>query len=293
MATPDGPEPDAAMHEPLPLDLVDLHPLLDRLTAAGYPPSLAADRWSAIRAANGADNAVYRATTPGRPAVALEFATADERDRAGRGHRALSALVGAGLDVAPRPLALRHGRADPVRVATWIEGEVRSDPPQSDTGWARLVAHYGDIHHVPGRGLPRAVSTMTGAEDGRAVVRAEMVRRGGRWRSVDWENAGWGDPAFELSDLLGHPTCLDLPAGRRRAVRDPYAAAHPGDTMLLERAAVYDAMWACWWACRFARMEAEMNAGTSAPRLLPWRPDPDRVRARGRAYLARAREVLG
>ncbi len=32
-----------------------------------------------------------------------------------------------------------------------------------------------------------------------------IIRRPNGWLSVDWENSGWGDPAFELADLMAHP----------------------------------------------------------------------------------------
>src|SRR5207245_2756202 len=38
-----------------------------------------------------------------------------------------------------------------------------------------------------------------------------FVRRPGAWASVDWENAGWGDPAFELADLFTHPAYSSVP----------------------------------------------------------------------------------
>lgn len=45
-----------------------------------------------------------------------------------------------------------------------------------------------------------------------------FVRRPDGWLSVDWENSGWGDPAFEIADLLAHPTCLVVTGERRRWV---------------------------------------------------------------------------
>ena len=67
MNAPDGTESDPAARKLLPPDLADLHPFLDRLTAAGCPAFFAAGRWAATRAANGANNAVYRAAGAGTP----------------------------------------------------------------------------------------------------------------------------------------------------------------------------------------------------------------------------------
>jgi aminoglycoside phosphotransferase (APT) family kinase protein len=41
-----------------------------------------------------------------------------------------------------------------------------------------------------------------------------FIRRPGLWGSVDWENSGWGDPAFEIADLMTHPAYLDVSASQ-------------------------------------------------------------------------------
>ena len=40
------------------------------------------------------------------------------------------------------------------------------------------------------------------------------IRRPGPWLSVDWENSGWGDPAFDVANLMTHAAYLDVPASR-------------------------------------------------------------------------------
>jgi thiamine kinase-like enzyme len=43
---------------------------------------------------------------------------------------------------------------------------------------------------------------------------ANYVRRSGLWASVDWEYSGWGDPAFDVANLLTHVACLDSPSSQ-------------------------------------------------------------------------------
>ena len=40
------------------------------------------------------------------------------------------------------------------------------------------------------------------------------IRRPGPWLSVDWENSGWGDTAFDVANLMTHAAYLDVPASR-------------------------------------------------------------------------------
>ncbi len=46
-----------------------------------------------------------------------------------------------------------------------------------------------------------------------------FVRTRDGLRSVDWENSGWGDPAFEIADLLVHPACQPVSAERAASSR--------------------------------------------------------------------------
>src|SRR5262249_39777787 len=84
-----------------------------------------------------------------------------------------------------------------------------------------------------------------------------------------WEYAGWGDPAFELTDLMLHPAHDAVTPTCWRQVAEMYAACH-GDETLLERAHVYEPLMACWWAVRFTRMIVEPDSG----RLAGTRLDP-------------------
>ena len=114
-----------------------------------------------------------------------------------------------------------------------------------------------------------------------------LVRRDRAWASVDWEYAGWGDPAFELADLISHPAHEVVAVSRWRRVAEMYAACHD-DQELLGRAQVYEALMACWWAVRFTRMIIGPEPGRLSGALL----DPAEARRRQQRYLARAHELL-
>ena len=43
---------------------------------------------------------------------------------------------------------------------------------------------------------------------------SNFIRRPEGWYSVDWENSGWGDPAFEVADLMSHPAYITVPCER-------------------------------------------------------------------------------
>ena len=127
---------------------------------------------------------------------------------------------------------------------------------------------------------------------GRCLCRCDtnignMVRRERAWASVDWEYAGWGDPAFELADLISHPAHEAVAPGCWRRVAEKYAACYD-DEALLGRARVYEMLMACWWAVRFTRM----IIGPEPSRLSGSRLDPADARTRQRRYLARAHELL-
>mgnify|MGYP000157572724 CR=1 FL=1 len=96
------------------------------------------------------------------------------------------------------------------------------------------------------------------------------VRRADGWLSVDWENSGWGDPAFDVANLMTHAAYLDVPASRWEWVAERYCALVDDDTASTRIWAYYTIM-AVWWAVRMARYLYEMPRGLDA-RLVEW-PD--------------------
>jgi len=85
--------------------------------------------------------------------------------------------------------------------------------------------------------------------------------------SVDWENSGWGDPVFEVGDLLAHPTYVQVSEERRRWVVDA-SAALKGDTTLRERIWTYHVLTTVGWAVYFARRLYHESPSAEQQRLV-------------------------
>jgi aminoglycoside phosphotransferase (APT) family kinase protein len=94
------------------------------------------------------------------------------------------------------------------------------------------------------------------------------VRRPDGWLSVDWENSGWGDPAFEVANLMTHAAYLDVLPSRWEWVAERYCALVDDDTTSI-RIWAYDTIMAVWWVVRMARYLYEMPRGLDA-RLVDW-----------------------
>lgn len=97
---------------------------------------------------------------------------------------------------------------------------------------------------------------------------ANYVRRPGGWAAVDWENAGWGDPAFAVADLITHPAYAAVPDDRWEWVIATYHD-HCGDVGIETRIRTYTTLMRIWWVARFARAVYETTHGTEALRLVP------------------------
>jgi Phosphotransferase enzyme family len=90
-----------------------------------------------------------------------------------------------------------------------------------------------------------------------------FVRRAGHahgWASVDWENSGWGEPAFEIVDLMTHPAYRDVDDQRWRWVAERYAALS-GDPHAPDKIAALYPLMLAWWAARTARLIYELPRG--------------------------------
>ncbi|MBC8161344.1 MAG: aminoglycoside phosphotransferase family protein, partial [Roseiflexaceae bacterium] len=111
-----------------------------------------------------------------------------------------------------------------------------------------------------------------------------IARRGG-WASVDWENSGWGDPAFEWADLMTHPAYP--PDAPWLALVEAYAS-RTGDTAAPLRIQAYHTIMLVWWALRVARTLYEVPRGLDprlAARPADWQATAQR---QYEDYLARA-----
>ena len=116
-----------------------------------------------------------------------------------------------------------------------------------------------------------------------------FIRRPHGWASVDWENSGWGDPAFELADLLVHPAYEGVPMARRQELSAGYAQQMEDPTADV-RIQTYYTVLLMWWVVRWARYLYEVPRGLD-PRLVArptgWQEHAEREYAQ---YLARTEE---
>jgi thiamine kinase-like enzyme len=87
-----------------------------------------------------------------------------------------------------------------------------------------------------------------------------FVRRPGSWLSVDWENSGWGDTAFEIAELICHPAFLNVLPERWEWVIDHYCAQTDDRTAEM-RVRVYCSLILTWWVVRLARRLYEVPRG--------------------------------
>lgn len=118
-----------------------------------------------------------------------------------------------------------------------------------------------------------------------------FIRHVGIWKSVDWEYSGWGDPAFEVADLLTHPKYLAVTDARREWVIETYCARRADDT-LAPRIRAYMQLMLVWWVARFARLLYEVPRGLDARLATPsttWQAESE---AQYEHYLGQARTAL-
>lgn len=87
-----------------------------------------------------------------------------------------------------------------------------------------------------------------------------FIRRSGGWASVDWENSGWGDPAYEIADMMSHPKYMRVLAERWQWVIQLYAELTGDETAVL-RIQTYYPLMLVWWVARFARGLYEVPRG--------------------------------
>jgi aminoglycoside phosphotransferase (APT) family kinase protein len=295
--------------------------LLDYLDAeAPQSPGLHAG-WRIVPVAGGANNLLYRATSAAAD-YAVKFTVRDGRDRAGREYAALSLLEQAGLQIAPRAIALERERyRQPVVVQAWLDGAVLTGPPDGAADWQALLDHYCLIHRLSpaDTSLPIAEATLNVSsgpagrlligehvakippeerppaldrllrrfeawvapswpDPPRAFCRVDpnwrnFIRRSSDWASVDWENSGWGDPAFELADMMTHPAYIHVAGKRWDWLLAAYAERRQDPGAIL-RTRTYRTILLVWWVVRWVRYLYEVPRGLDprlAARPVDWR----------------------
>lgn len=108
-----------------------------------------------------------------------------------------------------------------------------------------------------------------------------FIRQENQWRSVDWENSGWGDAAFEIADLMTHPAYMDVDSADWPFVVEAYAnLTH--DPSCIMRINIYKIEMQMWWLIRWARYLYEVPRGLDerlSKRPDNWKPEVERKMA--------------
>jgi aminoglycoside phosphotransferase (APT) family kinase protein len=94
------------------------------------------------------------------------------------------------------------------------------------------------------------------------------IRRPGLWASVDWEYSGWGDPAFDVANLITHVAYLEVPASRWGWIAEAYQGLVE-DATASQRIGVYCQILVVWWVARLTRYLYEIPRGLDQ-RLVDW-----------------------
>ena len=118
-----------------------------------------------------------------------------------------------------------------------------------------------------------------------------FLRRPKGWAAVDWEYSGWGDPAFELADLITHPAYLAVPPDRWPWLVEAYCSRRP-DPGLATRVRTYIRLMLVWWVVRFARLLYETPRGLDRRLVDPPATWQAATRAKYDHYLRSARALL-
>ncbi|MBN1660712.1 MAG: aminoglycoside phosphotransferase family protein [Anaerolineae bacterium] len=94
------------------------------------------------------------------------------------------------------------------------------------------------------------------------------IQRPGAWASVDWEYSGWGDPAFDVANLVTHVSWMSVAQERWDGFVDSYCALVDDETAAM-RISVYCKILVVWWAARLARYLHDIPSGRDT-RLVIW-----------------------
>jgi len=76
--------------------------------------------------------------------------------------------------------------------------------------------------------------------------------------SVDWENSGWGNPHFEIAELITHAAYLSVEVSRWEWLIDEYATI-VADKTVKEVLPIYVHIMLVWWLLRLTRYMNEFS----------------------------------
>jgi thiamine kinase-like enzyme len=178
-------------------------------------------------------------------------------------------------------LAANH----PLEFMTYLKQYVANLPTMARLKPLQQLITKLESKHYPAWPLPQQTLLHCDANP------CNFVRRPSIWQSVDWENSGWGDPAFEIADLITHPRYMDVTEERWQWVIEHY-----GERMGSEAAAcrirTYIPIMLTWWVIRLARALYEIPRGLDErliPREANWQAN---TKAKYSSYLQRATQAL-
>jgi thiamine kinase-like enzyme len=118
-----------------------------------------------------------------------------------------------------------------------------------------------------------------------------FIRRDHVWLSVDWENAGWGDPAFEIADLMAHPSYANVSPARWDCVIEQYCRLR-SDAQMETRIRNYHTNILVWWVVRCARYWHDIPRGKDRRLVNPPARRQADLQAKYEHYLRAANATL-
>jgi aminoglycoside phosphotransferase (APT) family kinase protein len=89
---------------------------------------------------------------------------------------------------------------------------------------------------------------------------ANFIRSEGGLVSVDWEYSGWGDPAFDIADIMAHPTYATVELSTWSWLATVYSEIC-GDAKAEHRIRTYYTALLVWWCARLVRYAHEASRG--------------------------------
>lgn len=172
--------------------------------------------------------------------------------------------------------------AEQARQRVWQQ--VAHIPGNAQPASLRVLLHRFEVARFPE--WPRAPVTLCRLDNNIT----NYIRRPGRWASVDWECSGWGDPAFDVANMIVHVAYKDVPIWRWRWIQDTYCDL-VDDASAHLRIPTYCKILLVWWAARLARYLYQLPRGQDQ-RLVDWPADWQAdIEAKYEHYLGLAEDV--
>jgi aminoglycoside phosphotransferase (APT) family kinase protein len=135
-------------------------------------------------------------------------------------------------------------------------------PPEAQPESLRALVRRFEASRFPGwTNAPRALCRVD-------LNTSNFIRRAGLWASVDWENGGWGDPAFDVANLMTHVAYITVSLSHWDWAAATYCSL-VDDAVAPIRIQVYYKILLVWWAARMARYLYQVPRGLDT-RLVAW-----------------------